>query len=471
MEKTTCLHEPDILDQVTMFFDEFAAKAGIKKESLEYMKASAAVLSFKIPLRRDNGTLEVLEGYRVHHSFHQMPCKGGIRLSPDLNARTAEAMALLTTIQMGVSDIPFGGAFGGVRCDPKKYTPNEIEKIIRRYTLELSRRQFIGPGIDAPEPDIHVNEQMMAWVKDTYQVLYGNKDINAAAVCTGKPASQGGIEGHNEAWGLGVVHGINQFLSQDAFVKKHGLKPGLAGKTVILQGLGRVGFWTGKYLEDAGAKIIGLIVRNTAIYNPEGLNFSEAAQYYKSKKTFNGYDSDKHVVKEADVECVMYKPCDILIPAAVEKAININNVDKLNAKIIAEAANGAITFFAHKLLDSKNIAVIPDLVLNTGGIVCSYFEWLKNIKHVKLGRLLKGWEKKSKEAILGFLGKKPEKEADVAGPSEKDIVFSALEDILKSTIKELIATCEKNNVTLRAACYMTAIKRINMTYQDAGFVL
>ncbi len=471
MEKTTLLKEPDLLDQVSLFYGDAAQRVGLKPEYLDYIRQSSSVLTFKLPLKRDDGKFEILEAYRVHHSFHCAPCKGGIRLSPDLNPRNVEAMAFLTTVKMGLCDIPFGGSFGGVKCDPSKYSENELERIIRRYTLELSKRGVIGPGIDAPEPDLGTTEKMMAWVKDTYQILYGNKDINAAAVCTGKPESQGGIEGREEAWGLGVCHGVQEFLKLDAFTKKYGLKPGLSGKTVILQGLGKTGFWTGKHFVDAGAKIVGIVLHDSAAYDPNGLNFEEAVAYYKSKKTLKGYGNGKCSFGETDYMTVLYKPCDILIPAAVEKAISINNVDLLNTKILVEAANGATTYFAQKMLDSKGVAVIPDLVLNVGGLVASYFEWLKNIKHVKLGRLLKGWEKKTKEAILALLGKKPEKESAVEGPSERDIVTTALDDILRSTIKEVFQEANEKNVSLRTACYTIAIGRIYKMYQDAGFVI
>lgn len=469
MEKTL-LQEPDLLEQVKLFFDEGAGATGLKPEILEYIKKSDSVLTFKLPLRRDDGTLEILEAYRVHHSYHNMPCKGGIRLSSDLTARTVEAMAILTTIKMGICDIPFGGAFGGVKCDSSKYSENEQEKIIRRYTLELSRKGVIGPGIDVPEPDLHTTEKMMGWMKDTYQVLYGNKDINATAICTGKPESQGGIEGREEAWGLGVFHGVKEFLNLSSFCKKYGLAPGVGGKTIILQGLGKIGYWTGKFFVEAGAKIVGIVLHNSAAYNPEGLDYNETVAYYKEKGTLKGYNNGKSSFGEDEFVKVMYKPCDIFIPAAIENSITINNVDKLHTKVVVEAANGATTFFAQKMLDSKGVAIIPDLILNVGGIVSSYFEWLKDIKHVTLGRLLKGWEKKTKEAILSLLGKIPEK-ASTEGPSERDIVTSALYDMLRTTVKEVSETAEAKHVTLRTACYMISIGRIYKICEEAGFVI
>lgn len=469
MEKSM-LKEPDLLDQAYLFFNEAVEKTKYKKEFLDYMKQSSSMLTFKIPLKRDDGKIEMLEAYRVHHSTHYMPCKGGVRFCPDLNARSVEALALLTTIKMGLCDIPFGGAFGGIKCDPSKYSKDELERLVRRYTLELSRRGFIGPGIDVPEPDLHVTEQMMGWMKDTYQVLYGNNDINAAAVCTGKPESQGGIEGRQEIWGMGIAHGIQEFLNLSAFTRKYKLAPGLAGKTIILQGLGKVGYWTGKHCVEAGAKIIGIIHRSAAVYDPDGLNFDDVANYCRGEESLRSYKGAKFVFGEEDYINVMYKPCDILISAAVEKIININNVDMLNTKIIAEGATGATTFFAQKMLDSKGVAVIPDLVLNIGGVVGSYLEWLKGIKHVKLGRLIKGLEKKTKESILELM-KVAVPEANVKGPSERDIVNTALDDTLRYTIKEVLETAQEKNVSLRSACYIIAITRTYKIYEEAGFVI
>ena len=439
MEKLALFKEPDLLDQVHCYFNDAGEKTGIPKEYLEYIKKSNTVLTFKLPLQKDNGEFEILEAYRVQHSCHKMPCKGGVRLSATLNERTAEAMAILTTIKMGLSDIPFGGSFGGVRCDPKKYTLNELEKIIRRYTMELAQRGLIGPAMDVPEPDLHVNTPMMSWMKDTYQILYGNKDINAAAVCTGKPPSQGGIAGREGAWGLGVCQGIEGFLSVPSFSEKYKIKPGLSGKTVILAGFGKIGYWTGKFLIDSGCKIIGITARNSAVYNESGIDFEEAAKHYKGAKNFKHF---KNGVCEDGYEKVLYKPCDILIAASVECIINIINVDKINTKIFVEAINGSISYYAQKVLEAKGVAVIPDIVINIGWSVCSYFEWLKNIEHVKLGRLLKGWEKKTKEAILNLMGKKVEKPSDVEGGTEEDIVNAALVDILKTTVNEVCSLAE-----------------------------
>jgi glutamate dehydrogenase (NAD(P)+) len=465
------LTEPDVLQQIHLFFDEAKKINGANKQYIDLIKEASTVLSFKLPIKRDDGKIDTLQAFRVHHSYHSLPCKGGFRLSPDLTVQNVEALALLNTIKYGMIDVPFGGSFGGVKCDPSKYSANEIEKITRRYTMELARKGFIGPGIDVPEPDIGTTAKTMAHMKDTYQLLYGNKDINAAAVCTGKPASQGGIAGYDEAWGLSVSHGIKEFLQIESFCKMHGLTPGLKGKTFILQGLGKLGYWAGKFLVAEGAKVIGVMVSTSSVYNPEGLDYEDVVSYYHGNKSLKGYKKAKECFINGDAVEVLYKPCDILVPAAMEKVIHINNVDRLQTKIVAEAANAPTTYFAQKMLDYKGITIIPDFILNTGGIVVSYFEWLKDIKHVKLGRLIKGWERQTKSGILALLRKDETLQEKADGPSEKDIVFTAVDDMLHETVMEVMARAEAKNVSLRTAGYSISIERIHKMYEEAGFTI
>lgn len=469
--KEACLKEPDLLEQIRSFYDDAIKDSEKDKKYGAYIKESGAILTFKLPLKRDNGELEILEAYRVHHSYHQLPVKGGYRMSADLSPKLVEALAMLSTIKMGVCDIPFGGAYGGVKCNPKLYSAAELEKITRRYTIELSRKGIIGPAIDVPEPDIGTDAKDMAYMKDTYQMLYGNKDINSSAICTGKPPSQGGIEGNDEAWGLSIAHGIQEFLNIEGFCKKYGLTPGLKDKEVILEGLGRRGYWAGKFLIAAGAKIIGIVMSKCGIYSPEGLDFQDAADYYKKNKSFASYTKAKEVLPEATKETIMFKPCDIFIPAQKEMLITINNVDKIKAKLIAEAANGAITYYAQKMLEYKGIPIIPDLILNTGGLAVSYFEWIKNMKHVKLGRLLKGWEKETKCGILRLLGKEEEYKGSKEGPTEKDIVYSAIDDMLHDVVQEVYKMSLEKGISFRTAGYKIAIARIHRMYDDAGFLI
>jgi glutamate dehydrogenase (NAD(P)+) len=465
------LDEPKVLEQLHLFYDDGEKAMNGKKQYIGLIKEASTSLTFKLPIIRDNGKIDTLQAFRVHHSYHSLPCKGGLRFAPDLTAENIEAQAFLTTIKMGLCDIPFGGSCGGVKCDPSKYSPAELERITRRYTMELSRKGFIGPSIDVPEPDIGTNSSTMAYMKDTYQLLYGNKDINASAVCTGKPASQGGIEGWDEAFGLSISHGIQEFLSIDPFCKKYNLTPGLTGKTIILQGLGKIGCWAGKFLAAAGAKIIGVQVRSSAVFSPEGLDIEDVLAYYKANKSLKGYKKAKECLEGQAAEEVFYRPCDILVPAAYENTITINNVDKLQAKVIAEAANAPTTYFAQKMLDYKGIAILPDFILNTGGNVVSYLEWLKNINHVKLGRLIKGWEKQTKATILSLLGKDVAAQEKAEGPSERDIVYTAINEMQHSIVKDVYQLSESKKISLRIAGYAISIERIHKMYEEAGFVI
>lgn len=477
MESKGTLQEFDLLDQVNLFYEEAAKSSGIDPNFIQFLKNPNTVVSFKVPIILDNGKLETLQGFRVQHSYHAMPCKGGVRFAPNLTERDVQALAALMTFKTSLVDIPFGGSSGGVRCDPKKYSPKELEKITRRYTMELARKGLISPSMDVPDPDMGTNAQTMAWMKDTYQTLYGNKDINAAAICTGKPASQGGIDGMDEAWGLGVFSGIQTLLSMDSFCDKYNIEKGIKGKSVIVQGFGKLGYFTAKFFAEAGAKIIGISVSEYGIYDEKGIDFNDLVLYMKgNNKSIKGYSkAEKVFVTPDQIASLLSYPCDILIPAAVESSININNVDKIHAKLIAEAANGPTTFYAQKILDYKGIPVVPDIILNTGGLAVSYFEWIKNIKHVTLGRLIKGWEKQTKEAIVSLLDKKTmeafkEKEG-TEGPSERDIVNTALEEMMRSTIKEVCEVSEKNKVSMRSASYLIGINRIHKIYKEAGFTI
>ena len=459
--------EPDFLKQVQLYFDEATKYVKVRPDLLELIKRCQMVVSFTIPFKRDNGRIELLTAYRAHHSYHKLPCKGGVRYAPDVDLQEVQALASLMTFKLAVSDIPFGGAKGGIRINPRAYSQAELERLTRRYTIELAKKELIGPAIDVPAPDMGTNSQTMAWMVDTYNTLYGAKDINASSLVTGKPLSLGGIDGRTEATGLGVYYGINELLNNDKFCAKYGFTKGIQGKRVVIQGLGNVGYWAAKFIYDAKALIIGLVEYNSAIFHPTGINVPEASEYFKTKGTFIGYTGAKEVYEAKDREMVMYKECDILLPAAIENVITNHNVDKIQAKMVAEAANGPTTYFAHKVLEAKHIPVIPDFVLNSGGVVVSYFEWLKGLQHAKLGRLTKGWEHKSRADFLKLLGKSsPEVER---APEEKDIVYSALEEIMATTVRNVFDLSEKEGVSLRIAGFVIAINRIAKTYEETGF--
>jgi glutamate dehydrogenase (NAD(P)+) len=294
------------------------------------------------------------------------------------------------TLKLSVHNIPYGGAKGGVKIDPRKYSERELMRATRRYTLELAKKNFIGAGIDVPGPDLGTNEAVMNCMKDTYATLYGEKDVNAVGCVTGKSVAQGGIDGRTESTGLGVFFGLREACNNPYLAEKHGYSMGINDKTFIVQGLGNVGFYASKFLTQAGAKLIGVVEWNSSVYNADGLDPEDLIQYKNQHKTLAGYKGATECFSEKqDFLSVMFKPCDILIPAAVEQSIHIGNAEKINCKILGEAANGPTTVSANHVIQDKNILVVPDLVLNAGGVTVSYFEWLKNLEHKQLGLLIR----------------------------------------------------------------------------------
>jgi glutamate dehydrogenase (NAD(P)+) len=293
------------------------------------------------------------------------------------------------TLKLSVHNIPYGGAKGGVKIDPKKYSERELLRVTRRYTLELAKKNFIGAGIDVPGPDLGTNEQIMNCMKDTYTTLYGEKDVNSVGCVTGKSVSQGGIEGRTESTGLGVFYGIREVCNNKEMAEKYGYEIGIENKTFIVQGIGNVGYYASKFLIDSGAKLTGVVEFNSSVYNEEGIDLEDLISYRNKHKTLAGYSNGKSFSAKDDFISVMYNKCDILIPAAVERTIHIGNSEKLQCKILGEAANGPTTVGGNDILEKRNILVIPDLVLNAGGVTVSYFEWLKNLEHKQLGLLIR----------------------------------------------------------------------------------
>jgi glutamate dehydrogenase (NAD(P)+) len=314
--------EPRFLEQVELFFNRAASKTGISKDYLELIRTCDNIIRFSIPIRLDNGSIENIICYRAQHKHHKLPVKGGTRFSPDMDLQEVMALASLMTFKLTIADVPFGGAKGGIKIDPKKYSQRELEKITRRYTMELAKKGFIGPQIDCLGPDLGTNEQIMTWIKDTYVSMYGENNINAEGCATGKFPSQGGIEGRTESTGLGVYYCIQQLLDMDTFVEKSLLSTkGIAGKTVIVQGFGAVGYWAAKFLQQDGAKIVGIVEYNSAIYNPNGLDVDAVKNHFTARGTLLGFN---RAIEETELDNLefMEKECDILIPAAKEKAIN-----------------------------------------------------------------------------------------------------------------------------------------------------
>jgi len=329
--------------------------------------------------------------YRAQHSTHKLPVKGGTRYSPHVDLQEVEALASLMTFKLAIADVPFGGAKGGVKIDPKTLSSAELERVTRKYTMELIKKNFIGAAVDCLGPDMGTNEQVMTWIKDTYQQIKGEQDINSEGCCTGKFIQQGGIKGRAESTGLGVFYAIKELLNTQSFVDKVGLTLGCQDKTFVVQGFGAVGYWASKFLEKEGAVITTVCEYNSAIHNPEGLNVQAVKDYMVANGTLDGYPgaTEQNIV---DPLSFMSKKCDGLIPAATEKSIHNGNVDSLDCKAVFEGANGPTTYSAEANLTARGIVVAPDMLVNGGGVTCSYFEWLKNLDHVAPGKMTKKYE-------------------------------------------------------------------------------
>lgn len=474
------LAEPRFLEMVKMNFDYAVKYTNVDPGLLEIIKACNSLLRVNFPLRRDDGSVEVIRGYRAQHSHHRLPCKGGIRYADEVDLQEVEALASLMTYKCAAVDVPFGGAKGGVSINPKNYSVHELELITRRYTMELKKFGFIGPGIDVPAPDVGTGPREMSWVKDTYTSLFGMDDINSAACVTGKPLSQGGIAGRTEATGLGLYYATRDFLSNAAFCAQYRLTPGIKGKTVILQGFGNVGFYAAKFFAQHGAKVIGVVEYNGAVFNPAGLDVEALKAHQTASGSLLGFSGATRSLPAESALSGMEEECDILVPAALEKQITRENAGRIKAKLVSEGANGPTTPFAEEILASKGVPVLPDMLCNAGGVTVSYFEWVKNLSHIRMGRLTRKWEERSKRLMLeqvqaaqdGKVTLDAKQVAElVGGPSERDMVYSGLEDTMSVAVQETLATMAKHRVSPRVAAMVNAVNKIAMTYKDAGITL
>lgn len=372
------------------------------------------------------------------------------------------------------------GLQGGVAVDPRKYSAHELELITRRYAMELKKYGFIGPGVDVPAPDMGTGPREMSWIKDTYTMLYGMDDVNSAGCVTGKPLSQGGIAGRVEATGLGVFFGTRDFLYMEDEVRKLGMEPGMRGKEIIVQGFGNVGFYAAKFFQDAGAKVTGIIEYNSAVYNPEGLDIEALKAHHKETGTLEGFSGASESKGAEDAKSLLTYQCDVLVPAALECQITKHNAKDIKAKLIVEGANGPVTPFAEDILEKQGSVVLPDMLMNAGGVTVSYFEWLKNLQHVRFGRMTKKWEERSKRLIMDELNRMaPEgmslsieaARAFVKGPSEVDIVYSGLEDTMNAALRETVETANRLKCNYRSAAFVNCVDKIAVTYREAGITM
>ncbi len=458
-------------EQVNKNFDKAAKYTRFDKGILSQIKMCNTVYHVSFPLRRDNGAVEVIEGWRVEHSHHKTPTKGGIRYSHKVDEDETMALAALMSYKCAIVDVPFGGAKGGVKISTREYSESELERITRRYTFELIKKGFIGPGIDVPAPDYGTGAREMGWILDTYRQM--KDDMNAEACVTGKPISMGGIRGRTEATGRGVYFGIREACSTKEDMDKIGLETGVEGKTFVVQGLGNVGYHASLYMTEAGAKMIGVSEMEGAIYDPKGIDLKALMDYRKETGTIIGFGNSKELPTNKHI---FSQECDILIPAALESQITGDNAHEVKAKIIAEAANGPTTADAHEMLKERGALIIPDSYLNAGGVVVSYFEWLKDIQHVRYGRMNKRFDEGSLMKIvkeLEGISKKNYSEEERArlthGAEEYDLVDSGLEETMITAYQQIAEIRNEHGLDdLRTAAFINAINKIGIMYEQMG---
>jgi glutamate dehydrogenase (NAD(P)+) len=460
-------------DSVNKSFDKASKFTKWEAGILEQIKACNAVYRMKFPVRRDNGEIEVIEAYRVQHSQHKTPCKGGIRFSEAVNQDEVMALAALMTYKCAIVNVPFGGGKGGIKINPRQFSEFELQKITRRYTSELIKKKFIGPGIDVPAPDYGTGEREMAWILDTYMSMNPG-EVDGMGCVTGKPVSQGGVRGRKEATGLGVFFGVREVCNMPDVMQRLGLAIGVKDKTVIVQGLGNVGYHSAKFFREGGAKVIAIAEYEGAIYNAAGLNEEEVFQHRKATGSILNFPGATNLATSNDA---LEQECDILIPAALENVINGDNAPRVKAKIIGEAANGPLTPEADEILIKKGALVIPDMYLNAGGVTVSYFEWLKNLSHVRYGRLGKRFDENMNIHILSTIeeltGKKVaegERKFIAHGADEVDLVHSGLEETMIEATREIMNTwkADPSIPDMRTAAFVVAINKVGTSYAELG---
>jgi len=458
---------------VERMVDRAALAIGLSPDTTKVIQACNAVIQIRFPVRiRDK--VEVFTGWWAIHSAHRLPAKGGLRFAPMMDQDEVEGLAALMSYKCAIADIPFGGAKGGLLINPNNYEEAELREITRRFTIELARKDFINPATNVPAPDFGTSSREMMWITDTYKVLYP-EDVNKDACVTGKPVSHGGISGRAEATGKGVQYALQEFFRHPDLVAEAGLSDGLTRQRVVIQGLGKVGYHSAKFLSDEdNIKIIGIIEHDGVVFNEEGLNVHDVRQYIAETggvKDFPGGEYHENGEEALETEC------EILIPAALESQIHANNAMHIQAKLIVEAANGPVTYEADQILRDRGITILPDIYVNAGGVTVSYFEWTRNLSHMRFGRLQRRYEElrgsdyaNALEALTGQKLEDQTRKNIVRGASELDLVRSGLDDTMRMAFQD-IRDVLKNNENIhdfRTAAFALAITKIAESYYDLG---
>lgn len=466
---------PSMLDTVNRNFDRAAQFLDFPVGLLEQIRTCNSIYKFRFPVRSEtaNGGYEVIEAWRAEHSHHKSPVKGGIRFAPHVDEDEVVALASLMTFKCAVVDVPFGGAKGAIKIDPRSVSVAQLERITRRYTAELARKNFISPAIDVPAPDYGSGPREMAWIADTYMQMKGG-EIDAAGCVTGKPVMLGGIRGRKEATGRGLFFGVRELFRDKELCKQLGLPPGLEGKRVAVQGLGNVGFHAAKFMHEGGAILVALSEQDATLYNPKGLDLDAVMRYRQENRgNIAGCPGGETLHSDA----VAVADCDVFAPCALETVIHKDNVDQVKAKVIAEGANGPTTAHAEEVLNSRGAVVIPDMYLNAGGVTVSYFEWLKNLSHVRFGRMEKRFQEMNYGRMVQALEENtgrplPAAQRDliIHGPDEEDLVNSGLEDTMATAFQQIRDVQHRDSRVpdLRTAAFVSAINKVGVAYMELG---
>jgi glutamate dehydrogenase (NAD(P)+) len=472
------LREPSFRESVDMMFNRAVRLMDLSPGLEEKIRVcnSTYTVRFGVRLR---GHIHTFTGYRAVHSEHMEPVKGGIRYSMGVNQDEVEALAALMTYKCALVETPFGGSKGGLRIDPREWDEHELEQITRRFTFELAKRDLIHPSQNVPAPDMGTGEREMAWMVDQYRRMY-TTDINAAACVTGKPLNAGGIAGRVEATGRGVQYALREFFRHPEDVAAARLSGTLDGKRVIVQGLGNVGYHAAKFLsEEDGCRIVGVIERDGAILNPGGIPIEFLKTHVSAKGGVKGFPRGTYV---EDGAAVLEEDCDILVPAAMESVINLGNAERIRAPLIIEAANGPVTAGADEILRMKGTVIIPDLYANAGGVTVSYFEWVKNLSHIRFGRMQRRQEEAQNlllvtemERLLSEAGidhglSDAFKRDYVRGAGELELVRSGLDDTMRAAYQSMreVWHGRKDVDDLRIAAYLVSIGRVAASYRSKG---
>lgn len=430
------------------------------------------VLQVRFPVQIDD-RVEVFTGWRAVHSAHRLPAKGGIRFAPIADQDEVEALAALMTYKCALVDAPFGGSKGGLQIEPANYNRGQMQQITRRFARELSRKGFLSPATNVPAPDMGTGQREMAWIADTYKHLHPD-DINYLACVTGKPVDHGGIRGRLEATGRGVVYAMREYFRQHK-PDERALQGGLGDKRIVIQGLGNVGYHAAKLLqEEDNARIIAVIERDGVLYNESGLQIERVRQHISKHHTVRGFPDARF---DPDGSAGLELACDILIPAALEAQIDKNNAARIRAPLIVEAANGPVTAEADAILNKRGATILPDILVNAGGVVVSYFEWVRNISHMRFGRMERRYQELHSHSVVSAIevltGKQLPRnllEGIVRGANELDLVRSGLEDTMNTAYQEILECMRSNTAVkdLRTAAFVTAINKISRSYLDIG---